>query len=50
MSEQKKETKTCIVLTKSEKEKAKKISVKIFGESNYSGLYAWFINKYKLED
>lgn len=50
MSGQKKETKTLVVLTNDEKEKAEKISVKVLGKSNYSGLYAWFINNYKLED
>ena len=49
METSKKETKTLIVLTKEEKEKAKKISIKIFGKSNFSGLYAWFVNNYKSE-
>lgn len=47
--EAKKETKTLIVLTKYEKEKARQISINLFGQSNYSGLYAWFLNNYKAE-
>lgn len=45
MEKEKKETKSCITLTKSEKEKAKRISIKLFGECNYSGLYAYFLSK-----
>lgn len=44
---QKKETKTLITLTKVEKKKAGTISKQLFGKSNYSGLYAFFINNYK---
>ena len=44
-----KNTKTLITLTKSEKEKAKKISTEVFGYSNYSGLYAWFLKNHKTE-
>jgi len=44
---QKKETKTLITLTKSEKKRAGAISKQLFGKSNYSGLYAFFINNYK---
>jgi len=40
-----KTTKTLIVLTKEEKEKAKRLSIKQFGYSNYSGLYAYFLSK-----
>ena len=40
-----KETKTLIVLTKEEKEKAARLSEKLFGKRNYSGLYAYFLNK-----
>lgn len=43
--ETKKETKTLIVLTKEEKEKAQRVSKKLFGKSNYSGLYAYFLSK-----
>lgn len=45
MTQEKKQTKTLIVLTKAEKEKAALISEKIFGKRNYSGLYAYFLNK-----
>lgn len=45
MSTKTKETKTLIVLTKAEKEKAARISKKLFGKSNYSGLYAYFLSK-----
>jgi len=41
----KKETKTLIVLTKAEKEKAASISKKLFGKRNYSGLYAYFLSR-----
>lgn len=40
-----KETKTLIVLTKSEKAKAERVSRKLFGKCNYSGLYAYFLSK-----
>lgn len=44
---EKKETKTLIVLTKAEKEKAKRLSEKLFGQCNYSGLYAHFLSRSK---
>ncbi len=47
MNVETKETKTLIVLTKAEKEKAKRLSMKLFGKSNYSGLYAYFLSKSK---
>lgn len=45
MAQEKKQTKTLIVLTKAEKEKAARISAKLFGKRNYSGLYAYFLSK-----
>lgn len=45
MTQEKKQTKTLIVLTESEKEKAARLSKKLFGKSNYSGLYAYFLSK-----
>lgn len=42
----KKTTVTPITLTPEEKEKARRVSTKLFGSSNYSGLYAYFINKF----
>jgi len=42
---ERKTTKTLIVLTASEKEKAKRLSITLFGECNYSGLYAYFLSK-----
>ena len=45
MTTEKKQTKTLIVLTKAEKEKAARISERVFGKRNYSGLYAYFLSK-----
>jgi len=45
MTTEKKQTKTLIVLTKAEKEKAAEISRKLLGKRNYSGLYAYFLSK-----
>ncbi len=42
--------KTTITLTKEHKEKAKKISKKIFGKSNLSGLIAYWIINYDFID
>jgi len=50
MEIKRKDTKTLVTLTTKEKEKAAKISIKLFGERNYSGLYAYFINSFKLEE
>ena len=41
----KKQTKTLIVLTKAEKEKAARISERVLGKRNYSGLYAYFLSR-----
>ena len=45
MTTEKKQTKTLVVLTKAEKEKAAMISEKLFGKRNYSGLYAYFLSQ-----
>lgn len=45
MENEKKETKTLIVLTREEKRRAHEMSKEILGEHNYSGLFAYFINK-----
>jgi len=45
MATEKKQTKTLIVLTKAEKEKAAIISEKLLGKRNYSGLYAYFLSR-----
>ena len=50
MENNKKETKTLVTLTREEKEKARKISIELFGASNYSGLYAYFINRFNKVD
>ena len=44
MENEKKETKTLIVLTREEKRRAHEMSKVIFGKPNYSGLFAHFIN------
>ena len=45
MTTEKKQTKTLIVLTKAEKEKAARVSERVFGKRNYSGLYAYFLSR-----
>lgn len=45
MTTEKKQTKTLIVLTKAEKEKAARISERLLGKRNYSGLYAYFLSR-----
>lgn len=45
METEKKQTKTLIVLTKAEKEKAAILSKRLLGKRNYSGLYAYFLSR-----
>lgn len=39
-----------ITLTDDEKEKAKRISLKLFGKPNMSGLFAYWINKHYIKN
>lgn len=48
-AEKEKTMKVTITLTKEQKERAKEISEIIFGKENISGLYSYWIKKWKKE-